>query len=78
MPAVSKKQRQAMAIAEKVKSGEMKAKPGSPSAEMAKSMTHEQLHDFAATKEKGLPAHKKKKKVRRPGAGKLRRVQRED
>ena len=59
MPAESVAQRQAMAIAEKVKSGEMKAKPGSPSAKMAKSMTHEQLHDFAATKEKGLPEHKK-------------------
>ena len=50
-----------MAIAEKVKSGEMKAKPGTPSAEMAKSMTHRQLHDFAATKERGLPTRKKKK-----------------
>ena len=58
MPAVSKKQRKAMAIAEKVKSGEMKAKPGSASAEMAKSMSHSQLHDFAATKEKGLPVKK--------------------
>lgn len=57
-PAVSKKQRQAMAIAEQVKKGNMKAKPGTPSAEMSKSMSKSQLHDFAATKEKGLPVHK--------------------
>ena len=56
-PAVSKKQRQAMAIAEQVKKGNMKAKPGTPSAEMAKSMSKSQLHDFAGTKEKGLPVH---------------------
>lgn len=58
MPAVSVKQRQAMAIAEKIKAGEMQAKPGSPSAEMAKSMSGKQLHEFAATKEKGLPVRK--------------------
>ena len=58
MPAESKKQRQAAGIAEAVKEGKVKAKPGSASAEMAKSMTHEQLHDFAATKEKGLPVKK--------------------
>lgn len=57
-PAVSKKQRQAMAIAEQVKKGNMKAKPGTPSAEMSKSMSKSQLHDFAATKEKSLPVHK--------------------
>ena len=58
MPAVSKAQRTAMAIAEQVKKGKMKAEPGSPSAEMAKSMSKSQLHDFASTKEAGLPESK--------------------
>ena len=60
MPAVSKAQRQAMAIAE-----HGKATPGSPSAEMAASMSKAQLHDFAATKEKGLPEHKKQTRMRK-------------
>ena len=60
MPAVSKAQRQAMAIAE-----HGKATPGSPSAEMAASMSKAQLHDFAATKEKGLPEHKKQRRMKK-------------
>lgn len=56
-PAVSKKQRQAMAIAE-----HGGGKPGEPSAEMAKSMSKKQLHEFASTPEKGLPEHKAPKK----------------
>ena len=55
MPALSKKQRRLMAIAEH-----------HPSEVYAKNrgvlgMSHQQLHDFAATKEKGLPAVKKLK-----------------
>ena len=54
MPALSKKQRELMAIAEhkpwKVK------KKNRGVLKMKKS----QLHDFAATKEKGLPKKKKK------------------
>jgi len=65
MPAVSKAQRTAMAIAEQVKKGKMKAEPGSPSAEMAKSMTKNQLHDFAATKETGLPVRTMSHKITR-------------
>lgn len=38
-----------MIIAEKVKAGEAKAKAGTPSAEMAKSMTKKQLQDFTKT-----------------------------
>ena len=60
MPAVSKAQRQAMAIAE-----HGKATPGSPSAGMAASMSKAQLHDFAATKEKGLPEHKKQRRMKK-------------
>lgn len=53
MPALSKKQRRAMAIAEH-----------HPSQLYAKNrgllkMSHQQLHDFAATKEKNLPVVKK-------------------
>lgn len=51
MPSDSKAQRQLMAIAEH-----------HPEEVSAKNrgvlkMTHQQLHDFAATKEKGLPKH---------------------
>lgn len=54
MPAESKAQRIAMAIAEH-----------SPEKLYAKNkglakMTHQQLHDFASTPEKGLPEHVKK------------------
>lgn len=63
MPAVSKKQRQAMAIGEKIKKGEMKGKPGMPSTEMAKSMSAAQMHDFASTPEKGLPVKVMSNKV---------------
>ena len=59
MPSVSKKQRKAMAIAEH--------HPEELHAEnkgMAK-MSKGQLHDFAATSEKGLPVKKKHKKKSR-------------
>jgi hypothetical protein len=57
MPAVSKKQRKAMAIAEHHPESLYSENKG-----MAK-MSKGQLHDFAATKEKGLPGkvHKPKK-----------------
>lgn len=62
MPSVSKAERQLMAIAEH-----------HPEEVSAKNrgvlkMNHEQLHDFASTKEKGLPEHKpaKKRKGSRP------------
>jgi len=56
MPAVSKKQRRAIAIAEHEPSELYSRNKG------LKKMTKKQLHDFAATKEKGLPLKKKKKK----------------
>ena len=49
MPAVSKKQRIVMAIAEHHPS-ELRAKNKG-----LLSMSHKQLHDFASTPEKGLP-----------------------
>lgn len=52
MPAASKAQRIAMAIAEHHPEQLYERNKG-----MAK-MTKEQLHDFAATSEKGLPEHK--------------------
>jgi hypothetical protein len=60
MPAQSKAQRQAMAIAEH-----------SPEKSYYPSMTkmkQKDLHDFAATKEKGLPKHKRHKKSPKRGA----------
>ncbi len=55
MPAVSKKQRIAMAIAEHHPEKLYSRNKG------LKKMSKGQLHDFAATKEKGLPLKKKKK-----------------
>jgi len=53
MPAVSKKQRRFMALVEHHPSASPKV------AKAAKSMTKKQAHDFASTKEKGLPTRKK-------------------
>jgi len=54
MPAVSKKQQEAMAIAEH-NPGKLYAKN-----QGLLKMTHSQLHDFASTKRKGLPTKIKK------------------
>ena len=54
MPAVSTSQRIAMAIAEHNPSKLFKRNKG------LLGMNHQQLHDFASTSEKGLPAHVKK------------------
>ncbi len=56
MPATSKAQQEAMAIAEH--------DPGKlyPKNRGLLKMSHQQLHDFAATKRKGLPQKKSKKK----------------
>jgi hypothetical protein len=62
MPAVSKKQQKAMGIAHAVQQGEMKAKPGSPSAEIAQTMKPTDVREFAATPRKGLPKKAPKKK----------------
>ena len=61
MPAESKAQRRVAGMADAIQKGEMKAIPGTPSAEMAESMKPSDVKDFAKTKEKGLPRHKKKK-----------------
>jgi len=53
MPAVSKKQQRFMGAELARKKAGKKTKTG---------MTEKQLHDFASTKRKGLPAKKKKKK----------------
>ena len=55
MPAMSDAQRAAAHIAQDVKAGKRKAKPGSPSAKMAK-MSSSSLEHFADTKGK-LPKH---------------------
>jgi hypothetical protein len=46
MPATSDKQAVAMRIAHAVKTGKAKAKPGSPSAKIAKSMSDEKIKHF--------------------------------
>jgi hypothetical protein len=55
MPAVSKNQRIAMAIAEHHPEDLNEKNKG------LADMSHKQLHEFAATPEKGLPAHVHKK-----------------
>lgn len=63
MPSVSKAERRAMAIAEH------HPEELNPENRGLLKMTHEQLHGFASTSEKGLPKHKapaKKKKGNRP------------
>ena len=52
-PAVSQAQRRFFGMCEH--------DPGA-SADCPKGMTHAQMHDFAATKDKGLPEHVKKEK----------------
>lgn len=58
MPAVSKKQRRAMAIAEHHPGKLYKRNRG------LKKMSKGDLHDFASTKEKGLPKKKRRRKKR--------------
>ena len=55
MPAVSKKQQHLMAAAEHGANFPM-------ARNIRKSMTHQQMHDFAATSTKNLPDRKKKKR----------------
>lgn len=54
MPAVSKAEREATAIAEHQPDQLYKRNAG------LKQMSHQQLHDFAATSERGLPEHAEK------------------
>jgi uncharacterized protein YjiK len=56
MPAKSKKQRRLMAIAEHAPEKLYKRNRS------VKKMSKKSLHDFASTKEKGLPARKGKKR----------------
>ena len=66
MPSVSRSQRRAMAMAEHATPEELE-KAGPAVKEMAGSMSKQQLHEFAATKEKGLPEHVHHKKHRGDG-----------
>jgi len=59
MPARSKAQQKAAGAALAAKRGDMpKSKLKGASREMEASMTEKELHDFAHTKRKGLPAKK--------------------
>lgn len=59
MPAVSKSQRKAMAIAENAPEKLYKKNKG------LLKMSKKQLHDFASTKEKGLPEKLESKKAKK-------------
>lgn len=67
MPAVSQKQQAAMGIAHAIQQGEMAAQPGTPSAEIARSMKPSDVTEFASTPRSGLPK-KKGLKVKNVGA----------
>ena len=54
-PAVSKNQAIAMNLAQAVQKGQATAQPGSPSAEIARSMPPSDVADFASTPQAGLP-----------------------
>ncbi|MGW8138387.1 DUF3008 family protein (plasmid) [Sphingomonas zeae] len=59
MPATSKAQQKAAGAALAAKRGEQpKSKLKGASKQMGKSMTEDQLEEFASTKRKGLPAKK--------------------
>jgi hypothetical protein len=58
MPAKSKNQATAAAIALASKRGETKTQPTGASAQMAKSMNEQQLEDFASGPRKGPPKRK--------------------
>lgn len=61
MPATSKAQQKAAGAALAAKRGEIKeSELYGASKEMYESMTEQQLEEFAETKRKGLPEHKKK------------------
>lgn len=60
MPAKSKAQQMAAGAALAAKRGEISpGKLKGASRQMAKSMSEKQLEEFAETRRKGLPAHKK-------------------
>lgn len=60
MPAVSKAQQKAAGAALAAKRGEIEeSELVGASKEMFESMTEKQLEDFAETKHRGLPEHKK-------------------
>ena len=65
MPAVSKNQAVAANIAKALQQGKATAKPGSPSAQMAASMSPESVGHFADTSQKGLPEKKKQTRMRK-------------
>ena len=55
--AESKAQQAVAGMAHAIQKGEMKAKPGTPSAKMAASMDPADTTSMAKTKHKGLPKH---------------------
>ena len=60
--AVSQAQQAVAGMAHAIQKGELKPKPGTPSAEMAKSMGKADTKSMASTGHKGLPEHKAPKK----------------
>jgi hypothetical protein len=62
MPAESQAQQKFMGMVHAVQEGDMKA-PSKEVADAAKSIKKEDAKDFAETKRKGLPEHKKEKKA---------------
>ena len=64
-PAVSRNQAVAMNLAKAVQRGQATAKPGSPSAQIAKSMKPADVAEFASTPQAKLPKRVKPKPVKK-------------
>jgi len=73
VPAKSKKQHRLMGIALAIKRGKLPASYSKEAAKIAKSMTIQQLRDYAKTKEKGLPAKKSNTKRRKSNTKRRKR-----
>lgn len=71
MPSESQAEQAAMGIAHAIQEGKVKPKPGTPSAEIAKSMKPADVKEFASTPHKGLPKHVRTKTVK---TGTLKKV----
>lgn len=65
MPAKSENQQEAMGIAHAIQEGKVKSKPGTPSAEIAKTMKPADVKEFASTPRKELPEHAQQFKFQR-------------
>lgn len=68
MPAKSQNQQEAMGIAHAIQEGKVAPKPGTPSADIAKTMKPADVKEFASTPRAGLPKQAAPKAPPKPQA----------